>query len=320
VSACLLLLPALVTGPALGAVVRPIPGTSCPAFPADNAWHADVSRLPVHPRSAQWLGSMSPTRLLHPDFGGPYGIPVTTVTSAHPRVPVTFEYADESDPGPYPLGADTRVEGGQSDSGDRHTVVVDRDACRLYETWATAHTGTSWSAGSGAIWDLRSNALRPRGWTSADAAGLPILPGLLRYDEVVAGVVDHAVRFTTNVTDRSYVWPARHSAGSVSDASYPPMGARFRLKASYDVAAHSAPAQVVLRGMQRYGMVLADNGSPWFFQGATDARWPDALLDDLKTVPASAFEAVDLSSLQGGSDSGQVRVRCSAVGPWRVHC
>ena len=318
----LALAPALAAGPAVAAAVRPIPGTPCPAFPADNAWHAAVSGLPVHPRSAQWLGHMSPTRLLHPDFGGPYGIPITVVDGTHPKVPVAFDYADESDAGPYPLGSDTRVEGGQYDSGDRHTVVVDRDACRLYETSATGRSGTSWTAGSGAIWDLRSNALRPRGWTSADAAGLPILPGLLRYDEVSAGVVDHAIRFTTNVTDRSYVWPARHSAGSVSDPSYPPMGARFRLKASYDVAAHSAQAQVVLRAFQRYGLVLADNGSPWFFQGATDARWPDALLDDLKTVPASAFEAVDASSLQVSPDSGQVRTaqRCVPLGPWRVHC
>ena len=312
------LVAAALASPALGAAVRPVPGTSCAAFPADNVWHADVSRLPVHARSAQWLSHMSPTRRLHPDFGGAtYGIPITVVDGTHARVPVSFDYADESDAGPYPLGADTRIEGGS----DRHTVVVDRDACRLYETWATAVSGGRWSAGSGAIWDLRSNALRPRGWTSADAAGLPILPGLLRYDEVVAGSVDHAVRFTTDVTDRSFVWPARHQAGSVSDPSYPPMGARFRLKASYDVSRHSAAAQVVLRGFQRYGLLLADNGSPWYFQGATDTRWPDALLDDLKTVPAAAFEAVDTSSLQVSADSGQARAsRCAAVGPWRVHC
>ena len=307
-----------VAAPALGAAVRPVPGTACAPIPADSVWHADVSRLPVHPRSAQWLSHMSPTRQLHPDFGGAtYGIPITVVDGTHAKVPVSFEYADESDPGPYPLGSDTRVEEGS----DRHTVVVDRDTCRLYETWATARSGSAWSAGSGAIWDLRSNALRPRGWTSADAAGLPILPGLLRYDEVAAGVVDHAVRFTTNVTDRSFVWPARHQAGSVSDPSYPPMGARFRLKASYDVSRHSAAGQVVLRGFARYGLLLADNGSPWFFQGATDTRWADALLDDLKTVPASAFEAVDASSLQVSADSGAVRTsRCRSVGPWRVHC
>ena len=302
--------------------VRPVPGTACPTFPADNAWHADISRLPVHPRSAQWLSRMSPTRRLHPDFGGAtYGIPITVVAGTHAKVPVTFEYDDESDPGPYPLGDDTRVEGGQYDSGDRHTVVVDRDTCRLYETWATSRVGDRWTAGSGAIWDLRSNALRPAGWTSADAAGLPVLPGLLRYDEVVAGSVDHAVRFTTNVTDRSYVWPARHHAGSVSDPSYPPMGARFRLRASYDLSRHSALTRVVLAGFQRHGLVLADNGSPWYFQGATDVRWPDALLDDLKTVPASAFEAVDISSLQVSPDSGQVRTaqRCLRLGPWRVH-
>jgi hypothetical protein len=304
---------ALVAQPA-SAAVRAIPGTTCTAFPADNVWHADIRRLPVHTRSGQWLSHMSPTRRLHPDFGPsygaqpvPYGIPITVVAGTHAKVGVRFDYASESDRGPYPLGSDTKIEGGSTADGDRHAVIVDKSTCRLYETYATRKSGTTWYAGSGAIWSLGSNALRPRGWTSADAAGLPILPGLLRYDEVAAGSVDHAIRFTTNVTDRRYVWPARHQAGSVTDPSYPPMGARFRLKAGYSLAGLRPDTQTVLRAMKTYGLILADNGSPWYFQGTSDTRWPAALLDQLKRIPASAFEAVDESRLMVSPDSGQAR-------------
>ena len=294
---------------------RAIPGTSCPNFPADSWWSADVSKLPVHARSQQWMSHMSPSRLLHPDFGPsygeipvPYGIPITVVDNSHPKVKVTFQYASESDKVRYPLGDDTKVEGGQYQSGDRHTIVINKDTCRLYETWATRRQGNKWSAGSGATWLLTSNDLRRRGWTSADAAGLPILPGLLRFDEVARGKVDHAIRFTTDVTDRSFLWPARHHAGSVSDRNYPPMGARFRLKASYVISSSLRPdTQAVLRGMKRYGLVLADNGSPWFFQGTSDKRWPEAFIDELKRIPASAFEAVDTSSLMIAPNSMQVR-------------
>jgi hypothetical protein len=295
---------------------RSIPGTTCPNFPADSWWHADVSGLPVHARSVQWMARMSPTRKLHPDFGPsfgeqpvPYGIPITVVAGSHAKVSVQFQYASESDRVPYPLGGDTKVEGGQWTSGDRHTIVIDRDTCRLYETWATQKKpGNKWAAGSGATWDLRSNQLRTRGWTSADAAGLPILPGLLRYDEVALRAVDHAIRFTTDVTDRRFLWPARHQAGGVNDLRYPPMGARFRLQASYVLAPSLRPdTRAVLLGMKKYGLVLADNGSPWFFQGTADTRWPEALLDQLKQVPASAFEAVDTSSLMISPNSMQVR-------------
>ena len=298
------------------AASRPIPGTSCPNFPANSWWHADVSKLPVLARSAQWMARMSPSRKLHPDFGpsfgeqpAPYGIPITVVGSAHPKVQVRFDYADESDQVPYPLGLDIKVEGGQWLSGDRHTVVVDRDTCRLYETWATRKLpGNKWAAGSGATWSLNSNQLRPRGWTSADAAGLQILPGLLRYDEVAARNVDHAIRFTTDITDQSFLWPARHEAGSINDQRFPPMGARFRLKASYVIAGSLRPdTKAVLLAMKKYGLVLADNGSPWYFQGAADIRWPEALLDQLKQIPASAFEAVDTSSLMISPHSMQVR-------------
>ncbi len=295
---------------------RPIPGTSCPAFPANSWWHADVSKLPKHTRSAQWMQRMSSERNLHPDFGpsygaqpAPYGIPITIVAGSHAKVPVQFQYASESDRIRYPLGPDTKVEGGQWTSGDRHTVVIDRDTCRLYETWATRKLpGNRWAAGSGATWNLNSNKLRPNGWTSADAAGLPILPGLLRYDEVAANKINHAIRFTTDVTDKRFLWPARHEAGSVNDQRYPPMGARFRLKASYPIAPSlRSDTKAVLKAMKKYGLVLADNGSPWFFQGTADNRWPEGLLDQLKQVPASAFEAVDTSSLMISVNSMQVK-------------
>jgi hypothetical protein len=218
---------------------------------------------------------------------------------------VRFQYASQSDDVRYPFGADTKIEGGRGSGGDMHAVVVDRSSCRLYETWRTEKVDGRWRAGSGAVWDLTSNALRPRGWTSADAAGLPILPGLLRLGEVRAGHVDHAIRFTTDVTDRRYVWPARHQAGSVTDRSYPPMGARFRLKASFDLSGYRADTRVVLHAMQTYGLVLADNGSPWYFQGERHRDWPHGLLDELKTVPARAFVAVDTSPLMVDRDSGQ---------------
>jgi hypothetical protein len=294
---------------------NPIPGTSCPNFPANSWWHADVSRLPVHARSALWMARMSSNVKLHPDFGPsygeltvPYGIPITVVAGSHPKVPVQFQYPAESDRGPYPLGADTKVEGGQWISGDRHTVIVDRDTCRVYETWATRKAGGKWYAGSGAAWNLNSNVLRTSGWTSADAAGLPILPGLLRYEEVAAGNIDHAIRFTTSVTDKSFLWPARHHAGSVADARFPPMGARFRLKASYVISPTLRPdTRAVLLAMKKYGLVLADNGAPWFFQGTADTRWPGALLDQLKQIPASAFEAVDTASLKIAPNNMQAK-------------
>ena len=291
------------------------PGTTCPVFPADNWWHADVSRLPVHSRSAQWLArTRAAATRLHPDFGPsfgaqpvPYGIPVTIVSSSTRRVPVRFGYADESDRVRYPLSTRTRIEGGWNAGGDRHAVVVDASTCTLFETWDTRLTPTGWYAGSGAVWSLRSNRLRPEGWTSADAAGLPILPGLLRYDEVARGHVDHAIRFTVPTTSKAYLWPARHQAGATRDPRYPPMGARFRLKASHRISTYSRQAQVVLRAMRSHGLVVADNGAAWYFQGTADSRWPIALVDELKRIPASAFEAVDTSRLMVARGSGAVR-------------
>jgi len=306
---------ALVATPGAAAAQLPAPERvvgGCQVFPSDNWWHADVSSLPVHARSRQWLSHMSTDRDLHPDFGpsygdGPnYGIPVTVVKPGHRKVRVRFGYASESDRVRYPLGADTRIEGGRGSDGDKHAVVVDRGSCKLYETWNTRVRGGRWVAGSGAVWSLRSNALRPDGWTSADAAGLPILPGLLRWREVRAGHVDHAIRFTTDVTSRHYLWPARHQAGSVDSLGYPPMGARFRLRAGFSTGGYSARAVAVIEAMKTYGLVLADNGSPWFFQGEQNAHWPSGLIEELKRIPASAFEAVDTSSLQRSPDSAAV--------------
>jgi hypothetical protein len=305
------------------ALLAPLAGTAgatppgapaCTLFPADDVWHADVSALPVHPSSDLWMAtSGAAVRSLHPDMGWaggtavPYGIPYATVGAGDPRVAVTFTYPDESDPGPYPLGPDTPIEGGSQAIGDRHALVVDRDSCTLYETFDTHYDPAGSHAGSGAVFDLRSHALRPDGWTSADAAGLPVLPGLLRLDEVRAGHVDHPIRFTLSRTDRAYVWPARHQAGLPGQGLLPPMGAWFRLKASYDTSGFGDDAKVVLAAMKRHGMLLADNGSDWFFGGTAEYDWPDALIADLKRVPASAFEVVDASPLMVSPDSGQVR-------------
>lgn len=256
---------------------------------------------------------------LHPDFGPsygaqsvPYGIPITVVDAA-PRVPVRFQYATESDNVDYPLGISTLIEGGEESDGDRHAIVIDAATCTLFETWNTRQTKTGWTAGSGATWDLRSNALRPRTWTSADAAGLPILPGLLRWDEVDAGHVDHAIRFTTNVTRRAFIWPARHQAGSTNEVDYPPMGARFRLRGSFPLTGFSPQAITVINAMKQYGLVLADNGSPWYFQGTADPNWPPALIDELKRIPAQAFEAVDTSRMRVTPNSAAARPEVSAT-------
>ena len=290
------------------AAAAPVPPSTCPVFPTDNIWNADISSLPVHPRSAQWLASTAAaTTLLHPDFGGPpYGFPYIVVDNSHPTVSVAFQYAGESDPGPYPVGADTPIESGS----DHHALILNKDTCTLYELFDLAGSGSSWTAGSGAIFPLGSNALRPSGWTSADAAGLPILPGLVRWDEVQAGAITHAIRFTAQRSDTSFLWPARHQAGTASNPALPPMGARFRLKAGYNVATFSPQAQVILRAMQHYGLILADNGSNWFFSGTEDAAWPDALLSELKTIPASQFEAVDESSLMVDPNSAVTASSC----------
>ena len=301
-SATLLLVTQLATVQASAAFP---PSTTCKVFPADNIWNTDISSMPVHTRSTQWLSSMAATTTnLHPDFGAPpYGFPYNVIDNTHATVSVTFQYASESDPGPYPVGADTSIEGGS----DRHALIVNRDTCALYELFGLAGSGSSWTAGSGAIFPLGSDALRPLGWTSADAAGLPIFPGLVRWDEVQAGAITHAIRFTAQQTDQSFLWPARHQAGTAANPSLPPMGARFRLKASYDISHFSTQTQVILRAMQHDGLILADNGSNWFFSGTQDAAWPDSLLTELKTVPAAQFDAVDESSLMIDPNSAAAR-------------
>ena len=268
----------------------------CPVFPADNPWNRDVSADPVDPRSDAYIASMNGgSRFLHPDFGSnpDYGIPWTSVPGTQPRVPMSFVYADESDPGPYPFPPDAPIEAG----GDRHVLVLDRDACKLYETFDSHYQGSGWRCGSGAVFDLRSNALRPDTWTSADAARLPILPGLVRRDEVKAGEIRHALRFTVQRTQRAFVHPATHFASSSTDPDRPPMGLRVRLKASYDLSRFHGDARVILSALKRYGMFVADNGSDWFISGESNRAWEDDDLDQLKTVPGSAFEVVRLGTL-----------------------
>ncbi len=264
---------------------------SCPVFPADNAWNADITTAPLHPNSAGFMGNLD-DGFLHADFGGggEYGIPYVTVPGHQPKLPIVFtEYGNESDPGPYPIPLGAPVEGGS----DRHVLGVDRDACVLYELYHAFPETTRWRAGSGAVFDLRSNALRPDGWTSADAAGLPIFAGLARYDEVASGEVRHALRVTFGQTQRGYIHPATHFASSSTNPNRPPMGLRLRLRADFDMSGYSGQARVLLVAMQRYGLIVADNGSDWFVTGATDTRWDDEDLDQLKTVPGSAFEVVD---------------------------
>ncbi|MDR3686552.1 MAG: PKD domain-containing protein [Coriobacteriia bacterium] len=269
-------------------------------FPADNSWNTDISALPVERNSAAYLASIGLSTGLHPDFGtvwdgAPIGIPYVVVRGTQPKVPITFYYADESDPGPYPIPLGAPIEGGASSDGDRHVLTLDVDNHILYEVYDAhydAATG-SWTAGSGAIWHLDSNALRPDGWTSADAAGLPILPGLVRYDEVQAGEITHALRFTVPRTQRAYVYPATHYASSSTDPSLPPMGLRVRLKANYDVSGFPAEVQVILRALKRYGMIVADNGSAWYVSGAPDSRWNDDALHAISQVKGSDFEVVE---------------------------
>jgi hypothetical protein len=288
--------------------------TACPFAPVDSYWHARVDALAVLASSATYVTNAGAGSSLHADFGsgrwdgGPIGIPYTTVGAGQPRVPVSFTYADESDPGPYPVPPDAPIEGGAASSGDRHVLVLDRSTCRDYELFAAypRDAGASWSAGSGAVFDLTSNAMRPAGWTSADAAGLPILPGLVRYDEVAAGRIDHAVRITLRRTDRRYVWPARHQAG-VADATAAPMGAWIRLKASVDPNRFGPQARVVVRALQQYGAIVADNGSSWYVSGAPDDRWDNDDLHGLGALKGSDFEFVDASSLTADPNSGRVR-------------
>jgi hypothetical protein len=297
------------------ATPRPTAGAAgCRIFPADNVWHADVSRLPVHRNSAAYVASIGSTRGVHADFGsglwegGPIGIPITNVPAGQGGVRVSFEYASESDRVTYPIPRGAKIEGGPSGDGDRHIILFDRNRCRSYELFAAyPRADGSWRAGSGAVFDLRANALRPRGWTSADAAGLSILAGLVRYEEIIAGRIDHAIRVTAPDTRDAYVWPARHAASDSGDAALPPMGLRLRLKSSVDTSGLPRQARIVAEAMKRYGVILADNGSPWFISGAPDERWDNDALRALGRLKGSDFEAVDASGLMADPNSAAVR-------------
>jgi hypothetical protein len=269
---------------------------NCQIFPSDNPWNTDISNYPVNANSAAYIATIGATTNLHPDFGSDpsYGIPYNVVTSSQAKVPITFTaYGDESDPGPYPIPPNAKIEAG----GDAHVLVVDQDACVLYEMFGAAKNTTGWNADSGAVFDLKSDALRPEGWTSTDAAGLPVFAGLVRYDEVKAGAINHAIRFTTEPTQSAHIHPATHDASSSTNAAYPPMGLRVRLKQSYDISGYTGDALVILKAMKKYGMILADNGGDWFFQGDTNPGWNDTNLNTLKNVPGSAFEAVETGPL-----------------------
>lgn len=310
--------PAAPTATATSAVLDPTitptqsPGgptiANCPMFPANNYWNARVDSLPTHPQSAAWVESIGAAEAFHMDFGsgewdgGPIGIPYNIVTgSAVPKFEPEFYYPDESDAGPYPIPDDPNIEFGS----DHHIIVVDTETCTLYEIFDASFADGQWFGGGGAIFDLHSNALRPDTWTSADAAGLPILPGLVRYDEILAGEINHALRFTVEDT-AGYIWPARHLTADAQDG-IPPMGARFRLKADYDISSFPNEVQIILQAMKTYGIILADNGSNWYVSGAPDERWDNDMLHLLDVLIGDDFEAVDTSVLMVDINSGETK-------------
>jgi hypothetical protein len=294
---------AMLLGGASAHALRVPAAPKCPVFPATNAWNQRVDTLPVAASSATLIQSIGLSTGVHADFGsglwdgGPIGIPFDVVSRSTPRSHVAFEYADESDRVAYPIPKSVHIEGGRQSDGDRHALLLDKDACKLYELYALYPKGGRWTAGSGAVWNLRTNALRPSGWTSADAAGLPIFPGLARYDEVARGAIDHALRFTASRTRRAFVYPARHYASSSDDPSLPPMGLRVRLKASVDISGYPKQARIVLQALKTYGMILADNGSNWYITGAPSPGWSNDQLHTLGKITGSDFEVVDTSAL-----------------------
>jgi len=286
----------------------------CPILPADNIWNTRIDTLPVSPNSAAYINSIGPTRGLHADFGsglwdgGPIGIPYVVIDGNQPKVAVTFDYDGESDPGPYPIPANPFIEGGPNATGDRHVLIVDADNAILYELYsAYPQPDGTWRASSGAIFNLNSNQLRPAGWTSSDAAGLPVLAGLVRYDEVLANEIKHAIRFTAQTTRRAYVWPARHYASSNTSPNVPAMGQRFRLRNGFDVSGFPPNVQVILNAMKKYGLILADNGANWYITGAPDERWNNDELATLANVKGADFEAVDATALMIDPDSAQAK-------------
>jgi hypothetical protein len=296
---------------------QPDGGLSCPLFPADNIWNTRIDTLPRDPNSDLYIQTIGADVNVHADFGsgewngGPIGIPYVEVPGDQPLVDihVVSEYPEESDPGPYPVPVNAPIEGGSNADGDRHVLVLNTGTCILYEMYrAFPNLDGSWDVDAGAIFNLNSNALRPDGWTSADAAGLPILPGLVRYEEVMSGEINHAIRFTAPETREAYVWPGRHHASDLTDIQYPPMGQYFRLRADFDISGYSQPIQVILTAMKRHGIILADNGGAWFISGTPNENWDNDMLHELDTVVGSDFEAVDVSALMVNPDSGQVRI------------
>jgi hypothetical protein len=292
-----------------------IAGQPCPVFPANNIWNRNISALPTHALSDNYINSIGLTSQVHADFGSglwegaPIGIPFVRVGQGQPLVDIFFtEYGEESDPGPYPVPTNAPIEGGPDSSGDRHVLVVDDSSCILYEMYhAYPRANSDWEAGCGAVFPLTSNQLREVSFTSADAAGLPIYPGLVRYDEVASGAITHALRFTAPSTQRAYLWPARHFASSSTDPNLPPMGLRVRLKAAVNISTYPPEVRVILQALKDYGMFLADNGSPWYISGAPDERWDNDMLHLMDVLQGSDFEAVDESSLMIDPNSGQSR-------------
>jgi len=295
-AALTLVVAAGLTGGAAAPSAAPLPSApACPVFPAGNVWNQDISGLPVASYSDTLIAKIGLDTGLHPDFGSyrGYGISYNTVPGSQRKVTVRFDYSAQSDHVGYPIPSRPRIEAGS----DHHMLIVNRGTCKLYEMWNVRHTRRGWRAGSGAVWKMTSNALRPDGWTSADAAGLPILPGLVRYPEVAAGVIDHALRFTAPQTRDAHIYPARHDAGSGSSTSLPPMGLRVRLKASFDLSQLSPQARVVAVALQHYGMILADNGSPWYISGASNTQFNDDDLRTLNRITGRDLEVVDTSGL-----------------------
>ncbi|MEU9802556.1 hypothetical protein [Streptomyces sp. NPDC051000] len=311
VVACLLAGSGVMSGSAVAAADE-----TCATSLPDNFWRAPVDKLPVHPNSARYVSSIGADEPLHPDFGSglvdgqPIGIPITVTDTKLPETKVTLDYADESDKSGYRIPENAKIENGPASDGDRHVVVWDRDLCKSYELWNAKQQGANaWHAGGGAVFDLTSNTLRPDGWTSADAAGLAILPGLARQEEAATGHIDHAIRVTVPRSDQSHVWPARHHAGAAADTSLPPMGLRLRLKSSVDTSKMGPQAKAVAEALKTYGAIVADNGSPWFITGEENAGWNNSDLAALKAVKGSDFEAVDASGLQRSPDSGAAATR-----------
>ena len=301
-------------GPVGVSGARNVAAVACTILPSNNVWHSPVTSLPLNRRSATYVRSIGASSHLHPDFGSglidgaPFGMPITIVRHPAAAVRITFEYASESNHGPYRIPATALVEGGSRSTGDRHVIVLDTSTCTAYELYdAHRHSDGSWTAGSGAIYNLRSNALRPAGWTSADAAGLPIVAGLVRYSEVANGRIDHAIRMTVPRTDLAYLWPARHYAAYGHNAALPPMGLRLRLKKSVSLAGLPPQARIIAQALKTYGAIVADNGSAWYITGTQDSRWSNSQLNTLKRFTGANFEAVSESGLQISANSGQAR-------------